>query len=116
MSVVVGYDRPRASRTALLCAQELAGALNVHLHVVHGVDLADSPLDGDAQSWRETTGRHRQAEHQHVKAALEAADVQWTYHTMRGGPVTALIGVAPSLIRRSGRPDVVVSESTDGPR
>jgi nucleotide-binding universal stress UspA family protein len=127
--LVVGYDRHPASRAALVFAGELAGALNVALHVVHVIDDADDAGpggdDGDAAS-------------QHLADALGA--VQWTYHRLRGDPATVLLeathqhgasmlivgrpeqgigaafghmitgNVARNLLRHSDRPIVVVPE------
>jgi len=127
--LVVGYDRHPASRAALVLAGELAGALNVPLHVVHVIDDADdvSP-DGDDVD----------AERQHLADALGA--VQWTYHRLPGDPATVLLdathqhgasmlivgrpeqgigaafghlitgNVARNLLRHSARPVVVVPE------
>lgn len=46
MALVVGYDRHPASRAAVLFAGELAGALNVPVHIVHVVDTVDNPISG----------------------------------------------------------------------
>jgi nucleotide-binding universal stress UspA family protein len=128
--LVVGYDRHPASRAALVFAGELAGALNVPLHVVHVVDDADHAGAGGEDL--DAAGR------QHVGDAL--GEVQWTYHRLRGDPVTVLLeagsqhgasmlivgrpeqgigaafghlitgNVARNLLRRSNRPVVVVPE------
>lgn len=139
MVLVVGYDRHPASRAALVFAGELAGALNVPLHVVHVVDDAD-----DDDTAPTTSTRHGaedlDAESHYVADALDAADVQWTYHRLRGDPATVLLettnqhsasmlivgrpehgigaavghiitgNVARNLLRRSNRPVVVVPE------
>jgi len=135
--LVVGYDRHPASRAALVFAGELAGALNVPLHVVHVVDDSDEADAGRASS-AGADGEDLDAERQHVGDAL--GEVQWTYHRLRGDPVTALLemtnrhgasmlivgrpeqgigaafghlitgNVARNLLRRSNRPVVVVPE------
>ena len=137
MVLVVGYDRHSASRAALVFAGELAGALNVPLHVVHVVDDSDDAGAARASS-AGTGGEDLDAERQHVRDAL--GEVQWTYHRLRGDPVTALLemtnrhgasmlivgrpeqgigaafghlitgNVARNLLRRSNRPVVVVPE------
>jgi len=85
--LVVGYDRHPASRAALVFAGELAGALNVPLHVVHVVDDAD---DADTAPPNSTSrDEDLDAQHQHVADAL--GDVQWTYHRLRGDPATVLL-------------------------
>jgi nucleotide-binding universal stress UspA family protein len=132
--LVVGYDRHPASRAALVFAGELAGALNVPLHVVHVVDDPDHAGLG---------AEDVDAERQHLGDAL--GDVQWTYHRLRGDPATALLevtnqhaasmlivgrpeqgvgatighmitgNVARNLLRRSHRPVVVVPEFGTAP-
>ncbi|BBZ15338.1 universal stress protein [Mycobacterium branderi] len=79
MALVVGYDRHPAGRAALVFAGELAGALNVPLHVVHVVNGRGADFD---------------AERQRVADALGAADLQWTYHQIRGDPAEVLVQVA----------------------
>jgi nucleotide-binding universal stress UspA family protein len=135
--LVVGYDRHPASRAALVFAGELAGALNVPLHVVHVVDDADNAVTTPASS-AGVAGEDLDAARQHVADAL--GDVQWTYHRLRGDPAAALIEVtnqhgasmlivgrpeqgigaaighiitgkvARNVLRRSTRPVVVVPE------
>lgn len=94
MALVVGYDYHPASRAAVLFAGELAHAMNTAVHVVHIVDIADSPISGapissaGADDKRLTSGR------QHVADYLDAAHVQWTYRVLNGNPVTALVDAA----------------------
>jgi nucleotide-binding universal stress UspA family protein len=94
MSLVVGYDRHPASRAALLFAGELAGALNVSVHVVHVVDRSDAAIDGASAGSADTVERRLDTERQRVGEALGAAGVQWTYHLLDGDPVKALIKTA----------------------
>ena len=135
MVLVVGYDRHPASRAALVFAGELAGALNVPLHVVHVIDDADDAGPG---------GEDVDAERQHLADALGA--VQWTYHRLQGDPATVLLeathqhgasmlivgrpeqgigaafghmitgNVARNLLRHSNRPIVVVPEFGKAPQ
>ena len=144
MVLVVGYDRHSASRAALVFAGELAGALNVPLHVVHVVDDADDAVTAPAMSCPGTADHD--AESQHVGDTLGGADVQWTYHRLRGDPATVLLdtanqhgasmlivgqpehgigaavghlitgNVARNLLRRTNRPVVVVPEFGTEPR
>lgn len=79
MALVVGYERHPASRAALVFAGELAGTLNMPVHVVH---VVDGP-GGDSE-----------AERQRVADALGAADLQWTYHRIRGDPAEVLLAAA----------------------
>lgn len=94
MALVVGYDRHAASRAAVLFAAELAGALNVPVHVVHVVDLADGASSGSSGESAEAIKRTLNTERQHVGDALDAAHVQWEYHLLNGDPVEALLKTA----------------------
>lgn len=66
MALVVGYDRHPVSRAALLFAAELAGALNVPLHVVHVADLSDKPIAAEPQTLGGVSERQLQAEERSV--------------------------------------------------
>jgi nucleotide-binding universal stress UspA family protein len=132
--LVVGYDSRPASRAALVFAGELAGALNVPVHVVHVVDGPDAnPGDADSEGRR-------------VRDALGGADLQWTYQRTSGDPADVLVqaadehaatmlvlgrpeqgveaafghlvtgSVARRVLRHSPRPVVVVPEYRGGPR
>jgi nucleotide-binding universal stress UspA family protein len=144
MALVVGYDRHPASRAALRFAAELADALNVALHVVHVVDRSDTPIGAQASASGGADQRYLEGERRHVGAALDAANVQWSYQVLDGDPVSALLGaasehaafmivvgrpeqglgatlghivtgtVARTLIRRSQRPVVVVPDDVGG--
>jgi nucleotide-binding universal stress UspA family protein len=146
VAVVVGYDHHPASRAALLFAGQLAGALSVHLYVVHVVDVSDSPLVGASCHPNRATRRYLDSERQHVATALAAAPAEWTYHLMNGDPVAVLLAAARdrdvsmivvgrpehglgaavghlvtaavtrALIRRSDCPVVVVPEPVNGAR
>jgi nucleotide-binding universal stress UspA family protein len=94
MALVVGYDRHPASRAAVLFAGELAGALGVPLHVVHVVDIVDSPISGAEATAADAVERRLNTERLHVGEALDAANVQWQYHLLDGDPVTALLKTA----------------------
>lgn len=143
MALVVGYDRHPASRAAVLFAGELAGALNVPVHIVHVVDTVDNPISGAPAGSAEAVERRLDAERQHVGEALDAVGVQWTYHLLDGDPVSALLktadecaatlivvgrpqhGIGPALshivtgtvtrnlLRHSTRPVAVVPEFAD---
>lgn len=143
MALVVGYDRHPASRAAVLFASELAGALNVPVHVVHVVDISDGAISDSADDPSDTIKRKLDAERQHVGEALDAARVQWEYHLLNGDPVQALLktaddyaatlivvgrpqrGIGPALshmvtgtvtrnlLRQSSRPVAVVPEFAD---
>ncbi|WP_204761513.1 universal stress protein [Lentzea nigeriaca] len=94
--LVVGFDDQAASLAALRTAADLARRLHADLHVVHGVDLRDYPVDpdSDAEVWE---GHARAAlEHLHVKVAEALADHPgaWTYHAWSGNPVRLLASVA----------------------
>lgn len=109
MSLVVGYDQHPISRAAMLFASELAAALDEAVHVVHIVDTPDKPISGAPISTGAGSHEKASAERQHVKAALDAARVQWTYRVLNGDPVTALLRTADECSARS----IVISGCQD---
>lgn len=143
MALVVGYDRHPASRAAVLFAAELAGALQVPVHVVHVVDMSDAAISDTSDGSADAVERRLSTERQHVGEALDAVHVQWTYHLLNGDPVKALLktaddcaatlivvgrpqhGIGPvlthmvtgtvtrNLLRHSTRPVAVVPEFAD---
>lgn len=99
MALVVGYDSHPASRVALVFAGELAGALNVPVHVVHVVDGPD------------TAERDADLQRQRVVDALGGTDLQWTYHRESGDPAEVLVKAADehsALMLVVGRPETGV--------
>lgn len=94
MALVVGYDRHPASRAAVLFASELAGALNVPVHVVHVVDISDGAISGSSGESADALKRKLDTERQHVGEALDAAHVEWKYHLLNGDPAKALLKTA----------------------
>ncbi|MFJ6671233.1 universal stress protein [Actinosynnema sp. NPDC091369] len=94
--LVVGFDGQSASLAALRTAAGLARRLGADLHVVHGVDVRDYPIDSDAavEVWE---GRAREAlDHLHaqVRDALADHPGEWVYHAWNGEPVRLLVTVA----------------------
>ncbi|MCE6996387.1 universal stress protein [Saccharothrix sp. S26] len=94
--LVVGFDGQAASLAALRTAADLARRLGADLHVVHGVDVRDYPIDSDAavEVWE---GHAREAlEHLLVlvREALARHPGRWTYHAWNGEPVRLLVTVA----------------------
>jgi nucleotide-binding universal stress UspA family protein len=139
VTLVVGYDEHPASRAALVFAGELAGALNVPLHVVHVVDDggdAATTSAGPAGSG----GSEADVELHHIRDALGGTNPRWSYHRLRGDPAAVLLeatgqqgasmlivgrpqqgigatvghlitgNVARNILRHSTRPVVVVPE------
>lgn len=143
--LVLGHDRHPRSAVALRVAADLATRLGAELHVVHGIDLADYPIDPDAADWEQQARRAIDDQQQQVAAAFADRDTGWSYHAWRGDPVELLITVAeetdalmiivgtrgegPStvldrlfersvshgLIARQRRPVLVVPHHDDGP-
>jgi nucleotide-binding universal stress UspA family protein len=93
-SLVVGHSRDPASQQALRVARDLAERLGARLHVVHGIDLGDYPIDPDAADWEEQAERTLAEQHDQVQAALATCPQEWTYRADRGGPVGLISGVA----------------------
>jgi nucleotide-binding universal stress UspA family protein len=144
VALVVGYDRHPAGRAALRFAGELAGALNVPLHVVHVIDVGDDASSGATDST--DAGDGAAAEPEHLGDAFDAAHVQWSYDRLTGDPATVLLdaanqrsaamlilgrpeqglgaavghiitgNIARNVLRRSTRPVVIVPEFGAAPR
>ncbi|MCE0764387.1 universal stress protein [Pseudonocardia kujensis] len=92
--LVLGHDHHPRSVVALTVAADLARRLQAQLHVVHGIDLSDYPIDPDAADWEQQARRALDAQHQQVAAALADCDTGWSYHAWRGDPVELLTAVA----------------------
>lgn len=93
-TLVLGHARDPASAHALEVAADLARRLHAHLHIVHGVDLADYPIDPDAADWEQQADRALAEQHRQVDVAMASAPNSWTYHAARGDPVSLLTVVA----------------------
>jgi nucleotide-binding universal stress UspA family protein len=96
-AIVVGFEPSTASRAALDKAAELGGRLRAELHVVHAVDLADYPIDPDADDWEEQAAERLEAERQQVAAALAGYSCGWSYVAVRAEPAEALSRVADEV-------------------
>lgn len=95
--LVLGHDRRPRSEVALAVAADLAARLRAELHVVHGIDLSDYPIDPDASDWEQQAQRALADQHQQVAAALADCDTGWSYHAWRGDPVELLSEVADDV-------------------
>jgi nucleotide-binding universal stress UspA family protein len=93
-SLLVGHDAQPASRAAVRYAADLAVRLNAHLHVVHVVDLSDTPIDADAAEWENGAHQALEALHEDARELLEGFDIAWTYHACHGDPAELLARVA----------------------
>ncbi len=93
-SLVLGHSRRPAADAALHVAVDLARRLDADLHVVHGVDLFDYPVDPDAADWEEQASRTLDEQRKRVEAILADCPVRWTYRTYRGDPARVLDDVA----------------------
>ncbi len=89
-SLVVGFDRSPASLAALAKAAEIGGLLEAELHVVHAVDLADYPVDPDADDWEEQAAQSLDDERLRVSTALAGYPGGWSYLALRAEPADAL--------------------------
>ena len=78
-SIVVGHSRDPASQEALRVARDLAERLEARLHVVHGVDLGDYPINPDAADWEEQGERTLAEQQDQVQTALATCPQGWTY-------------------------------------
>src|SRR4051794_9589631 len=89
-----GHDHHPHSQLAVPVAADLARRLRAQLHVVHGINLSDCPIDPDAADWEQQAGRALHDQHQQVADALTGSDTGWSYHAWRGDPVELLATVA----------------------
>lgn len=93
-SLVVGHSHDPAADDALCVAADLARRLHADLHVVHGVDLSDYPIDPDRPDWEAQARRTLAAQRRRVAAVLAGSPGSWTYHAGHGDPAGLLIEVA----------------------
>ncbi len=93
-ALLVGHDSQPASRAAVRYAADLAVRLGAHLHVVHVVDLSDTPIDADAADWEERARETLESLQEDAGQLLEGFDVGWTYHACHGDPAELLSRVA----------------------
>ncbi|MDX8034872.1 universal stress protein [Lentzea sp. BCCO 10_0856] len=94
--LVVGFDDQAASLAALRTAADLALRLGADLHVVHGIDARDQPVDPDADVDTWDNYRHKALDHlrAQVEQALAAHPGAWTYHAADGNPGKLLVRIA----------------------
>ena len=110
-ALVVGYDRAAPSMAALSKAAEIGEQLEAELHVVHAVDLADYPVDPDADDWEEQAAKSLEEDRHKVSDALADYPFGWSYLALRADPAEALNRVADQFeavmivvgIRSAGR-------------
>jgi nucleotide-binding universal stress UspA family protein len=89
-ALVVGFDQTAASLAALGKAAEIGAQLQARLHVIHAVDLADYPVDPDADDWEEQAAKSLEEERQRVSAALAEYPCGWSFVALRADPAEAL--------------------------
>lgn len=93
-TLVLGHGRDPASAHALRTAADLSQRLHAHLHVVHGVNLDDYPIDPDGADWEQQTQRALDEQRRQVNEALAGTGRGWTYHASRADPVRLITAVA----------------------
>ncbi len=92
--LLVGHDSQPASRAAVRYAADLAARLGAHLHVVHVVDLSDTPIDADSAEWEERAQQSLEELQEDARKLLSGFDIDWTYHACHGDPAELLARVA----------------------
>lgn len=92
--LVLGHSRQPAADTALHVAVDLALRLRADLHVVHGVDLFDYPVDPDAADWEQQAHRVVGEQRRQVEAKLVDFPMGWTYQAGHGNPARLIAAVA----------------------
>lgn len=96
-ALVVGFDRSTASLAALEKAAEIGGRLGAELHVLHAVDLADYPIDPDADDWESQAAKSLDEERGTVAVALAGYPYGWSYSALRAEPAEALNRLAEQV-------------------
>ena len=94
--LVVGFDDQAASMAALRTAADLALRLGADLHVAHGIDMRDQPVDPDTDidTWDRYTHDVLDRLRSQVGQALAAHPGAWTYHAVAGNPAKLLVKIA----------------------
>jgi nucleotide-binding universal stress UspA family protein len=95
-ALVVGFDDQASSLAALRTAADLAVRLGATLHVVHGIDARDQPVDPDTDVDTWDRFQHTALEHlrSQVEQTLVAHPGVWTYHAVAGSPAQSLVRIA----------------------
>lgn len=93
-ALVLGWDGHPPSTSALRYSIELARRLTAHIHVVHIVDLDDTPVDPDADDWEQQLEATLAEEAAQARQLLDGLAGSWTYHGGHGDPAALLAKVA----------------------
>lgn len=93
-AIVLGWDGHRPSTGALRYSVELARRLTAHIHVVHIIDLDDTPVDPDSADWEQQLEAALADEAAEARRLLDGLAASWTYHGGHGDPAELLAKVA----------------------
>lgn len=88
--IVAGYHASQAALRALAVAKDLGARMDAEIHVVHGIDLGDYPVDPDAGDWEEQAEAHILAEEDTVRTVMADYPGRWYYHAVRDDPYHAI--------------------------
>lgn len=92
--VVTGFDRNPGSHAALAFTVEFAAHTNAGVHVVHGLDPNDLPIDPDSSTYEQELADALESEHREACAMLAPLPGNWTYDCTRDDPMSVLISTA----------------------
>jgi nucleotide-binding universal stress UspA family protein len=92
--MLVGHDSHPASRAAVRLAADLASRLSAYLHVVHVVDLGDTPIDADSAEWDDAANQTVIKLQADARELLADFTLDWSYHACHGDPVELLARIA----------------------
>jgi nucleotide-binding universal stress UspA family protein len=95
--IVVGYHPSQASLHALGVAKDFGIRMDAEVHVVHGIDLGDFPINPDAVDWEAKAAALIQAEKETVETAMADYPGRWAYHELRKGAYEAIYQIAETF-------------------
>lgn len=94
--IVAGYHSSQASLHALAVAKAIGTPMSAEIHVVHGIDLLDYPVDPEAPDWEAEGAAFVEGERETVETVMSDYVGSWRYHEVRGSAYRAICQLADS--------------------
>ena len=92
--IVAGYHSSQASLHALAVAKSVGTPMSAEIHVVHGIELLDYPLDPEAPDWEKQGEAFVEGERETVETVMADYVGPWHYHQVRGSAYRAICQLA----------------------